>query len=64
MCYFKAIPAGTSCRAKRRAEYVLFEAEPIDPAAVVEADSRAAIRFYCAVLVAFFIVIFAAVFAA
>jgi hypothetical protein len=63
MCYFKAMPAGASCRAKRRAEYVLFEAEPIDPEAIVEADKRAVNRFYYAVLAAFFIVI-AAVFAA
>lgn len=51
-------------RADRRADYVLHEAEPIDPAAVIEADNRAAIRFGYALLVAFFAAIVAAIIAA
>lgn len=39
-------------RAARREEHVLFEARPLDPDALIEADRRAAIRFNLAILAA------------
>lgn len=47
-------------REARREERALFEARPIDAAALVEADRRAAIRFNAAILVLFLAAVVAA----